>query len=152
MYKKILAPLDMSDFSACSLEHIKAIATGCNVPEVILLTVIEPIHQEVNYAISDQTRRDMQKETNARAKSYLSKVANSLKKECIAAQTAIVSGRPDEKILDYATENQVDLIIMSTRGRSGVSRWAFGSIADSVLRHSTVPVLISSPPECRVRL
>jgi len=149
MYKKILAPLDMSEFSECSLQHVRAIATGCNVPEIVLLTVIEPVHQQFYYAINERTLHAIQKEANTKAKSYLSKVANSLKKEGIAAQTAIVSGRPDEKILDYATENQVDLIIMSTHGRSGVSRWTFGSIADSILRHSTVPVLISSPPECR---
>ena len=42
MYKKILAPLDGSELSECTLEHVKAIATGCQVPEVVLLNVIEP--------------------------------------------------------------------------------------------------------------
>jgi len=43
MYKKILVPLDSSEFSECSLRHVKAIANGCGVPEVILLRVVEPI-------------------------------------------------------------------------------------------------------------
>lgn len=43
MYKKILVPLDGSDTGECSLEHVKDIATGCSVPEVILLFVAEPV-------------------------------------------------------------------------------------------------------------
>ena len=45
MYKKILAPLDGSEFSERSLEHVKAIATGCHVPEVVLFGVVEPVPQ-----------------------------------------------------------------------------------------------------------
>ena len=43
MYKKILVPLDGSPFSECSLPHVKAIALGCKVPEVVLLSVVEPL-------------------------------------------------------------------------------------------------------------
>ena len=44
MYKKILVPLDGSKLAECALEHVKAIATGCNVPEVVLLRVVEPTY------------------------------------------------------------------------------------------------------------
>ena len=47
-----------------------------------------------------------------------------------------------ETILDYAENNKVDLIIMSTHGRSGPSRWAFGSVAEKVVRHAPCPVLV----------
>lgn len=150
MYKKMLVPLDGSEFSECVLDHVRAIAIGCQVPEVVLLGVAEPVTRQVYYmvGIEDQLG-DMQKQTEKYVESYLSKSADSLKKDDIAAQTAVVSGRPAEEILDYANKNQVDLIIMSTHGRSGLSRWVLGSVTDRVVRHSTAPVLTVAPTGCR---
>lgn len=150
MYKKMLVPLDGSELSECVLDHVRAIAKGCQVPEVVLLGVAEPITHQVYYmvGIEDQIG-NMQKETEKYVESYLSKSADSLKKDDIAAQTAVVSGRPAEEILDYANKNQVDLIIMSTHGRSGLSRWVLGSVTDRVVRHSRAPVLTVAPTGCR---
>lgn len=147
MYKKILAPLDGSKFSECSLEHIRAVATGCHVPEVVLLMVVELPRQPLERG--EEWPRFVEKKAHAEGEDYLSKLANSLKKEGIAVQTAVITGWPADKILDYADQNQVDLIIMSTHGRSGVTRWVFGSVADRVLRHSKAPVLMVPPPGCR---
>jgi nucleotide-binding universal stress UspA family protein len=112
---------------------------------VVLLNVIEPIR--LSYVKALQS--DAPATVKMYAKNYLAKASGSLKKAGIAAETAIVHGIPADEILDYATKNGVDLIIMSTHGRSGVSRWAFGSVADRVLRHSTAPVLIVPPRGCR---
>lgn len=150
MYKKMLVPLDGSELSECVLNHVRAIATGCQVPEVVLLGVAEPTSYQAYYRVGIEPRiGDMQKETEKYVESYLSKAADSLKKDDIAVQTVVVSGRPAEEILDYANKNRVDLIIMSTHGRSGVSRWVFGSVTDRVVRHSAAPVLTISPPGCR---
>jgi len=149
MYKKILVPLDGSELAECALSHVRAIATGCRVPEVVLLGVVEPISQPVYAAFGDEHVRDIQKATRAYANNYLSKLAGGLKEDGIAVQTVVVSGRPAEKILDYANKNQVDLIIMSTHGRSGVSRWVLGSVTDRIVRRSVAPVLIISPPGYR---
>ena len=144
MYQKILAPLDGSELSESILRHVKTVATGCQVPEVVLLTVIQPPQQV--YEVSADLLRAADERMQAETEDYLSKVADSLKEEGIATQTATIHGTPADEILDYAKKNQVDLIIMSTHGRSGVSRWVFGSVADGVLRHSAVPVLIAPPP------
>lgn len=149
MYKRILAPLDGSEFSECSLEHVRAIATGCQVPEVILLRVIEPLHQ--TYEVDEDYLRNAQERAKTEMESYLAKTAGELKKDGIAATTAVVAGRPADEILDFANKNRVDLIIMSTHGRTGVARWTLGSVADRVLRHSVAPVLIASPSGCRIR-
>ena len=150
MYQKILVPLDGSEFSECVLNHVRAIATGCQVPEVVLLGIAEPISYQVYYMIGIEDRvREMQKETQKYVESYLSKAADSLRQDGLTVQTVVVSGRPAEEILDYANKNQVDLIIMSTHGRSGVSRWVVGSVTDKVVRHSVTPVLTISPPGCR---
>ncbi len=152
MYKRILAPLDGSAFSECSLEHVRAIATGCHVPEVILLMVVEPIPHQVleDWSPPENWHRDAQKHAGDHAKDYLSKVADSLKKDVAATQAVVIQGRPADTILKFADKNRVDLIIMSTHGRSGPSRWVFGSVADKIIRHSIVPVLITSPSGCRV--
>ncbi len=152
MYKKILAPLDGSELSECSLKHVRAIATGCNVPEVVLLRVVEPISSQAIAALAEaggDLIARVEKYQQNEAKDYLSKLADKLKEEGIVTKTVLVQGIAADKILDYAKKNQVDLIIMSTHGRSGVTRWLFGSVADKVLRHSKVPVLIVTPAGCR---
>ncbi len=152
MYKKILAPLDGSKLAECSLEHVKAIASGCNVPEVVLLRVVEPIPAQTAAALAEAGADFLvqaERRNRTDAETYISEVTAMLKKEGLAVQGALARGNAAEEILDYAKKNHVDLIIMSTHGRSGVTRWVFGSVADRLLRHSTVPVLVVSPAGCR---
>jgi nucleotide-binding universal stress UspA family protein len=150
MYKKIVAPLDGSEFAECSLEHVATLAQGCQIPSVVLLTVVEPSIKETGYSgISQETFDEIRKQFLAKNKEYLDKVANKLKKKGINASPVIVEGKPAEEILNYAEKNQADLIVMSTHGSSGFSRWAFGSVADRVVRHSPVPVLVIAPAGCR---
>jgi nucleotide-binding universal stress UspA family protein len=147
MYEKILAPLDGSKVSECILDHVRVVATGCQVPKVVLLRVIKPLPKLAG--LSEKSCREADRKAEADATNYLAKLADRLKKEGIAVETAVVHGSPDEKILDYAKKNKVDLIIISSHGSSGVSRWLFGSVAQRVLRHSTVPVLTVVPPGFR---
>ena len=149
MYLNILAPLDGSDFAECALAHVSAIATGCSVPNVTLLRVVEPLPQQA-YAEVSVLMADADKKMEAESQDYLSRTADKLKQEGLAVETAILVGRAADEILGYASQNQVDLIIMSTHGRSGISRWVMGSVADRVLRHSAVPVLIIAPAGCRI--
>ena len=75
--------MDGSEFAECSLEHLKSVATGCNVPEVVLLTVVEPFPPTTG--ISEDWRRKLEKEAEAEAEDYLTKLAErlDLKKEGI---------------------------------------------------------------------
>lgn len=149
MYQKILVPLDGSELSECALGHVMAIAKGCQVPEVVLLMAVEPRPEAPEGAV--ELRQQGEKRAEAYANEYIAKVADELKKEGIrSVQATAIKGRPDELILDYAKINDVDLIIMSTHGRSGVSRWAMGSVTDRVLRHSLAAVLVAAPEGCRV--
>ncbi len=151
MYKKILAPLDGSELAECSLEHVKAIANGCSVPEVVLFRVVEPISAQVTAALAEtggDWYTEIENQNRAEADEYITETAKRLKNG-ITAQTALGYGNPAEEILKYAKKNHVDLIVMTTHGRSGISRWVFGSTADRILRHSPVPVLIIAPTGCR---
>ena len=149
MYKKILVPLDGSELAEHVLEHVKAVAKGCQVPQVILLQVIEPLLISFKADITVANNyREAEDKFEASVKDYLSRVAETLKKSGIAVETAITNithGSAAGEILNYATENGVDLIVMSTHGKSGSSRWHFGSVSDRVASHSAIPVLIVAP-------
>ena len=152
MYQKILAPLDGSDLAECVVEHIIAIAVGCHVPTVVLLRVIEPIGPPgyLPREAAETAYRDAKETAEIEAKNYLDHMAERLTKEGVAVETDIVDGLPADEILKYAETEQVDLIAMSTHGRSGVSRWLSGSVAEKVLSHSFIPVLVVVPRSCRI--
>ena len=142
MYKKILVPLDGSELSESVLDHVVTIATGCKVPDVVLLRVRSPLDKSVREALDADIASKLDEAYHEEAANYLNEIATDLKEKGLAAQPAVLSGNPAEEIIDYAKDNGVDLIIMSTHGRSGVSRLVFGSVADKVIRLSEVPVLI----------
>lgn len=113
------------------------------------MRVTEPIPSAYWEAGEDLVRKG-EEMVSRDAQDYLSRVASRLKAEGIDAQTIVIHGKAADVILDYAKENGVDLIVMSTHGRSGVSRWVLGSVADRVVRHSIAAVLTITPMGCRV--
>jgi nucleotide-binding universal stress UspA family protein len=153
MYKKILAPLDGSDMAECTIEHVKEIARAGDKPEVIFLSVLEPAHNAYWFAQGDP---DLQKKEESdrkkSAENYLLKIANEAKKDGLAAKGVLLEGNPADVIIDYAGKNGVDLIVMSTHGRSGLTRFAMGSVTDKVLRTAAAPVLAISPKGCRANI
>ena len=142
MYKKILVPLDGSELSESVLNHVVTIATSCQVPEVVLMRVREPLDQGVRIALDPEIAAELDEAYHNEAANYLEKIATTLKRKGIAVKVEVLSGNPAEEIIKYSQRSGVDLIIMSTHGRSGVSRWVFGSVADKVIRQTEVPVLI----------
>ena len=147
MYRKILVPLDGSKTAECTFCHVIDIAKGCRVPEVDLLFVVEPLPAGLY-----QNRQEVNDKLLAWAKHYLLDVVNRLGVDGIIAKPVIIEGKPADTILEYAEKNGIDLIIMSTHGRSGPSRWAFGSVTDKVVRSSPTPVLVIAPEGCRVQI
>lgn len=149
MYKKILVPLDGSPFAECVLEHVKNMAVGKQIPEVILVFVVEPINHAV-YDMPENTLADIQKQSESASEEYLKKTVAKLAAEGIPALWTVLHGDIAETILDYANKSKVDLVIMSTHGLSGISRWAMGSVAYRVARQLTVPIMLVAPPDCRI--
>lgn len=147
MYRKILAPLDHSKLSEISLDHVKKVALANSKSEVILLTVLEPV-SFLAYA-SSTVREDyvlkIERKSRDHAQKYVDKIADRFKKEGISTKGEVVWGLPADEILQYIEKNGIDLVIMGTHGRSGISRWVLGSVADKVIRGSTIPVLIIPP-------
>jgi nucleotide-binding universal stress UspA family protein len=146
MYKKVLVPLDGSQFGQCALDHVRAIGLGCRVPEIVLFRVVEPLSSSK----MDTLAQTGGKTDKADAQDYISFLTRKLGEEGMSVKGEVVEGRADEKIIDYAEKNNFDLIIMSSHGLSGITRWVMGSVADRVMRNSRVPILLVPTPGCRV--
>ena len=142
MYQRVLVPLDGSEMAECAFPHMQAVATGCNVVEVVLLRVIGPLPLPGDYIISDSDRIRLESKHRADAQNYMENVAKELGASGRKVRADIVEGEAAESIVEYAEKQEIDLIVMATHGRSGIGRWALGSVADRVIRHSNVPVLL----------
>ncbi len=153
MYNKLLAPLDGSELAECTLEHLRNLVKGCSIPEVVILRVIEPLPATTVAALAEaggNLLNEMEANQKNEATGYIENTANRLKAEGINAVPAVIPGYAAEEILNYAEKNGVDLIVMSTHGRSGIRRWVMGSVATRVLQHSPIPVLTIIPKGCRI--
>jgi nucleotide-binding universal stress UspA family protein len=153
MYNKVLVTLDGSELAECTLEHLRQLVAGCNIPEVVLLRVIEPLPGQTVAALAEaggNLLNELEASQKEEASDYIQKMAAMLQKEGINAKPVLVSGYAAEEILNYAKNNKVDLIIMSTHGRSGIKRWIMGSVTNRVLHHSTIPIMTIIPTGCRV--
>ena len=154
MYKNILVPLDGSQLAECVLPHVESIAKGCGGKTVTFVRVVEPIQRppasKGGYASpkTDIWER-IESEFRAEAKNYLNQLMNRVKYEGVDVQSEVLTGgRAADMIAEYATKSEVDLIIIATHGRSGVSHWVWGSVADRILRSACVPVLMVRAPGC----
>jgi nucleotide-binding universal stress UspA family protein len=150
MYKKILVPLDGSELAERVLPHVESIAKGCGVKEVTFLHVAEPFHQVCDFegCLSQETINSIEADNRAASGSYLSQLTKRTRYDGVSVTPKVITGKPAESIAYYATKNSIDLIIIATHGRSGISRWAWGSVADRVLHSACVPVLMVRAPGC----
>jgi len=155
LYKKILVPLDGSKLAECVLPHVEKLAESGVAKEIILLRVCESPSIIADYPESkNKTWEKHVERMTANAQQscslYIEDVEKDLKDKGFKVKTESSLGKPAEEIVNYANKNKVDLIIMASHGRSGVSRWAYGSVADKVLRSTCVPVLLVKAPGCAV--
>ncbi len=137
MYKKIVVPLDGSPLAEVALPYAEEIA-GKIGSEMVLLSVLpaeEPDEYHSHYTYMEKVV-DL---TMHQIKKYTQDNGNG---DC-AVYTATRVGNPAEGILDYIDKGCLCLVVMATHGRSGVSRWAIGSVADKVVRSTThQPILL----------
>jgi len=143
MYGNILVPLDGSNFAEEALSHAITLARVFG-SRVTLIYVIEPMslypEQGITGPILSIPLSNEREEADAKA--YLHKRQTELTSTGIDNKYVIEQGDPASEIIDYSTKNNIDLIVMTTHGRSGVGRLVYGSVADRVLRQSKCPVLL----------
>ena len=110
--------------------------------EMVLLMVLGPLPEPTMVMAGRRASRSAEEASARLAQSYLEGIAVGLKEQGIPVETEAVEGKPYLEIIRYAEGNALDLIVVSTRGHSGLSRWLLGSVADRVVRGATVPLLL----------
>ncbi len=143
MFQTILVPLDGSKLAEESLDQVRDLARTHH-SKVILLRVAFALV----FPGSDPT--DSQIQVTEEAEGYLEKIQKKLEAEGIRAETTVRYGFPAEEILAHINLGGVDLLAMTTHGRTGPVRMVMGSVSEQVVRHSDIPVLLFRASGSRV--
>lgn len=148
IFKRILLPLDGSRLGEGALPYVEEIAAKTKA-EVHLLSVVQlPLTLTPGMAafVEAGTWTRALEALREESQAYLERVGNALRTRGILAHTDVRVGSVGEAILSLAGSNNIDLIAMSTHGRSGISRWVLGSVAEKVLYGAEVPVFVVRAP------
>ena len=138
MYKSILVPLDGSKLAEAILPEIEKVAS-CMQARIILLRVCRA------HVFPGKDPTEAEVEVVRNAEKYLLAIAADLHAKGFEAEVHVRYGDVAEEILNHSKRNEIDLISMSTHGRSGLGRWLLGSVAEKIVRHSEKPVLLLRP-------
>jgi nucleotide-binding universal stress UspA family protein len=141
-FKTILAPTDFSPASEVGLEYAIDLARQFHARLVLMSAVEVPAlmigpHSYETSMYLDTLRDELQQTAEKR----LAEWAGIARKRTLEAQTVLSVGAPHQLILQAAKKFKVDLIVMSTHGRTGVSHLLLGSVAEKVVRTAPCPVL-----------
>ena len=140
MYRHILISTDGSELAQHGVTHGLALAKSLGA-KVSVIFVVEPFSELTGrFLEAVATYAELRKE---QAKSVLDQVAAAAKAAGVSCETIQVeSGHPDQAIVAAAAEKGCDVIVMSSRGRSGLSMLLIGSVTNKVLAHAKTPVLV----------
>jgi nucleotide-binding universal stress UspA family protein len=118
----VIAPLDGSPLAEQSLPHVVGLAQALGL--TVHLVRVTPHHEPESI-------------------DYLRKVGEELRQQGVSSvDERLLHGQPAAAIIDFALEVEANLVVMTTHGRSGIGRWALGSVTDRVVRHCGDPVLV----------
>jgi len=124
-YKRILVPLDGPELSRISLHYAELIARKASSQIILFHACTTAEYQELGLL-----------------RMYLEKEADGLKASGLEAASVATCGHAADEILGFAEKNDIDLIVMSTHGRSGIRRWVTGSVSNKVMQESYIPLLL----------
>ena len=128
MYKRIMVPLDGSDLSQTALPHALELCRGLGATLLLLYV------RDTRHGSAEASRR------------FLDFTRRQHASDGVAIETLVREGPVAEAIVRAAEQEQIDVIVMATHGRSGLQRAVYGSVAEQVLRSSTKPVLLVRVP------
>ena len=143
--KKVLVPIDFSDYSKNALKYAVNFAKSFNA-EIILVYVVEPVIYPPDFSMGQIAMPSINAEWDDRVKDELQKLAKSDFTGSENVKTVIKTGKPFVEIIETAKEEDVDLIIIATHGHSGVEHILFRSTAEKVVRKAPCPVLTLREP------
>ena len=127
--RNILCPVDFSDDSLCSLEHAERLASEYSATLHIVF-----VHDIGIPGVGYTMPGELEKSKNQLDSTLPASTVPSINRQ-------LLLGEPVEEICKYVSQNQIDLILISTHGRTGLKRLLMGSVAEEVLRRATCPVM-----------
>src|SRR5687768_11327747 len=145
--RRILAPTDFSEHSCYALQYARLFADRWGA-ELHLLNVIEPAVFPTEAGLTPMGLMNLDSELTFAAERAMGEVLNRQELQGIPnVSTAVGHGRASSAIIEYATQHEIDLIVIATHGRTGLEHLIFGSTAERVVRESPCPVLTIRPPQ-----
>ncbi len=157
MYQKIMIPLDGSKLAECVLPHAEAFLKNGLVRTAVLIRVLEQLPLKLYDDVAEtfmtsayenayiqklDSWEKLEEERKNSVMTYLKQIASRFGQYGSEIKCEVPEGPAAETLASYAENNNIDLILIATHGRSGVGRWLMGSVADRILRSSRVPVLM----------
>jgi nucleotide-binding universal stress UspA family protein len=146
--RNLLVPLDGSELAEAMLPLAVELARNSGAA-LHLVRIVEPFWtgQYIAYApeavyLNSEQIGELEAEAQAEARTYLDDTATGLRAQDIRVVWEVRVGKPADEIVRAAQTTDADLILMSSHGRGGLRRWAFGSVANEVLHRGVVPVMI----------
>ncbi len=150
MFEKILICLDGSSLAEQIIPYAIEIALRANSKIILLEVTIPPgavVQPLIGYYYATPLEK-IQRDGKASGE-YLQRVARRIRRKHIHVECITIPGDPGRTIVDYANNNDIDLISLSTHGHGGLGRIVFGSVTDFVLKNSDLPILVRKPKENR---
>lgn len=144
MFFRILVPLDGSSRAEEALEPAAALARafGGN----LRLVRVCPGPVSADYIVDVHMHQALERRERANLEQYLEKARSPYSEHGLTVVTRLLeAGDPAEQLLEEIQADPVDLIVMTSHGRSGIARFVLGSVAERISRHATCPVLIIRP-------
>src|SRR5262245_14523996 len=144
MYRKILVPLDGSTFAEHALPYALTIARRCGA-QIRLVTVSTPLAEAYVEGLYFSPV-ELEQEISTRHRDYLEATAKRLREKTeVAVVTEVKHGEVSPALADYAARGEADLVVMATHGRGAIGRFWLGSVADEMIRQTSVPLLLVRP-------
>lgn len=143
--KRILVPIDFSDYSKSSLRYAISFVRKFHA-ELFIIYVVEPVIYPPDFSMGQIAIPSVDLEMDKRAVDELNKLAQREIPDDIKAHSIVKTGKPFIEIIEAASEENIDLIIMASHGHTGVEHLLFGSTAEKVVRKAPCPVLTLRDP------
>ncbi|EJN58208.1 Nucleotide-binding universal stress protein, UspA family [Halogranum rubrum] len=136
MYDNILVPTDGSDTAAKAVEHAIDLAEQYGAT-LHVLSVVDP----TRFSTVGVDPSSVLSAVEKGSREAVDRVEADAEAAGLRVETTVVRGRPAETITTYATDNDIDLVVMGTHGRTGLDHFLLGSVTERVVRTASVPVL-----------
>ncbi len=145
--KTILCPVDFSDSSDHALKYAIALAQSYEATLKLLHVVQPPLMSVPGDPMVPEFSSEVMEDIAAASQRRLDEIADTTRESVPNVETEIATGSPFVEIITVAKDQNVDLIVIGTHGRTGLAHVMIGSVAEKVVRKAPCPVLTVKHPE-----